>query len=164
MGLLQLNKGTKMAGIQTQECEKPSSDGVVLSGRGPRPDPEVLEKPHRRRFTAAYKMRILEEADKCKDSGQVGALLRREGLYFSNLTTWRRQKEEGILTGLSPQKRGRKVAKVNPLTEVVSELEKEIARLRRELQKTTAIIDIQKKVSILLGVHLEETVINGNRS
>ena len=163
MGLLQVNRETKMVGMQTQQGERSSPIGIVAPG-GFRPDPEVLEKPQRRRFTAAYKMKILDEADNCKDSGQVGALLRREGLYFSNLTTWRRQKEEGILTGLSPQKRGRKAAEINPLAEVVTGLEREVGRLRRELQKATTIIDIQKKVSILLGVHLEETETTGSKS
>jgi hypothetical protein len=109
-------------------------------------------------------MRILEEADQCKDSGQVGALLRREGLYFSNLTVWRRQKEAGILTGLSAQKRGRKAVEINPLTELVAKLEREIGHLRQELLKATTIIDIQKKVSLLLGFHLAETEISGSRS
>lgn len=163
MGLLQVSGGNKMAGMQPQECEKPSSIGIVVPG-GARPNPEVLERPQRRRFTAAYKMRILEEADQCKDSGQVGALLRREGLYFSNLTAWRRQKDDGILTGLSPQKRGRKAVEINPLTALVAELEREIGRLRQELLKATTIIDIQKKVSMLLGFHLAETGTSGSMS
>ena len=163
MGLLQVGRGTKMAVMQPQECEKPSTISMVVPV-GSRPDPEVLERPQRRRFAAAYKMRILEEADQCKDSGQVGALLRREGLYFSNLTVWRRQKEAGILTGLSAQKRGRKAVEINPLTELVAKLEREIGHLRQELLKATTIIDIQKKVSLLLGFHLAETEISGSRS
>lgn len=158
-----MNKETKMVGMQAQQDERSSPIGIVVPG-GFRPDPEVLEKPQRRRFTAAYKMKVLDEADKCKDSGQIGALLRREGLYSSNLTVWRRQKKEGILTGLSPQKRGRKPVEINPMAETVTDLEREVGRLRRELKKATAIIDIQKKVSILLGVHLEEIEINGNKS
>ncbi|MBF0463281.1 MAG: hypothetical protein HQL87_18095 [Magnetococcales bacterium] len=83
----------------------PSTDVVVDF----RPDPEVLEKPERRTFTTAYKIRILEEADSCTESGQIGALMRREGLYFSYLTTWRRQRQDGVFASLS-KKRGRKIA------------------------------------------------------
>ena len=77
-------------------------------------DTEVLEKPTRRRFTAEYKLHILREADACTESGCVGALLRREGLYSSHLNTWRRQREEGMLDGLQPKKRGRKTSVRNP--------------------------------------------------
>ena len=79
----------------------------------PRPDPEVPSKATRRRFSARYKLRILEQADGCEESGGVGALLRREGLYWSNLQTWRRQREEGTLQALTPRKRGRKSKPVN---------------------------------------------------
>ncbi len=128
----------------------PSTDVVV----GLRPNPEVLEKPERRTFTTAYKIKILEEADRCTESGQVGALMRREGLYFSYLNLWRRQRQDGVLAGLS-MTRGRKAIPVNPLAERVELLEKENARLCRELEKATLIIDVQKKVSALLGMHLE---------
>ena len=87
------------------------------------PDPEVPEKKPRRRFTAQYKLRIVEEADMLKESGQIGALLRREGLYSSNLTTWRRQRDEGQLQALSPKKRGRKAQQKNPLAERVARFE-----------------------------------------
>lgn len=128
----------------------PSTDVMVDF----RPDPEVLEKPERRTFTTAYKIKILEEADRCTESGQVGALMRREGLYFSYLNLWRRQRQDGVLAGLS-RTRGRKANPVNPLAERVELLEKENARLRRELEKATLIIDVQKKVSALLGMPLE---------
>ena len=78
-------------------------------------DPEVPEKPRRRRFTAEYKLSIVAEADACDDSGGVGALLRREGLYSSHLSTWRRQRDEGQLRALSPKKRGRRARKNDPL-------------------------------------------------
>ncbi|MEO5349982.1 MAG: transposase [Magnetococcus sp. YQC-3] len=119
-----------------------------------RPDPEVLEKPERRTFTTAYKIKILEEADRCTESGQVGALMRREGLYYSYLTTWRRQRQDGVFASLS-KKRGRKIVPANPLAERVEMLERENAKLRRELEKATLIIDVQKKVSTLLGMPLE---------
>ena len=128
----------------------PSTDVVVDF----KPDPEVLEKPERRTFTTAYKIRILEEADRCTEAGQIGALMRREGLYFSYLTTWRRQRQDGVLTALS-RKRGRQAIPVNPLAEQVELLEKENAKLRRELEKAALIIDVQKKVSALLGMPLE---------
>jgi len=87
----------------------------VQQGGEVKPDPEVPEKPTRRRFTAEYKLRILRLADACTEPGSVGALLRREGLYSSHLTAWRRQRERDVLDGLTPKKRGRKVAERNPL-------------------------------------------------
>jgi transposase len=116
------------------------------------PDPEVPEKKPRRKFTAQYKLRILEQADACKEPGQIAALLRREGLYSSNLTTWRRQKEQGQLEALSPKKRGRKEKQKNPLAQKVAQLERENERLRRKLQQAETIIDVQKKISQILGI------------
>ena len=87
-------------------------------------DPEVSEKPVRRRYTAEYKRRILREAETCKEPGQKGALLRREGLYSSNLTTWHRQAERGTLEALSPKKRGPKEQKPDPSVRRITELEK----------------------------------------
>ncbi|MBF0341561.1 MAG: transposase [Magnetococcales bacterium] len=127
---------------------------MTQTGEGLRPDPEVLDRPVRRVFTADYKRKILEETDRCEETGQIGSLLRREGLYASYLTTWRRQREEGILSGLN-KKRGRKESPANPLTERIAALEKENVRLRQELEKATLIIDVQKKISLLLGVPLE---------
>ena len=120
--------------------------------RMPLPDPEVPEKKARRKFTAKYKLKILQEADVCSEPGQVGALLRREGLYSSNLTTWRRQRDEGLLDALSPKKRGRKQKEKNPLTSKVAALEKENERLRKKLKKAEIIIDVQKKISEILGI------------
>ena len=116
------------------------------------PDPEVPEKRPRRKFTAQYKLRILEEADACKEPGQIGALLRREGLYSSNLNTWRRQKEKGLLAALSPKKRGRKEKEKNSLAPRVAQLERENERLRNKLKQAEIIIDVQKKISQLLGI------------
>jgi transposase len=116
------------------------------------PDPEVHRKKARRIHTAKYKLQILEEADKCTQPGQMGTLLRREGLYSSNLTTWRRQREKGQLQGLKPRKRGRKEKEVNPLTKRVSELERENRRLEQKLKKAELIIEAQKKMAEILGI------------
>ena len=108
-------------------------------------DTEVLERPTRRRFTAEYKLHILREADACTESGCVGALLRREGLYSSHLNTWRRQREEGMLDGLQPKKRGRKASERNPLLSEVDRLQKENEQLNQRLKQAELIIDVQKK-------------------
>ena len=113
------------------------------------PNPEVLENPLRRRFTAEYKLRILTEADALTDSGQIGDLLRREGLYSSHLTTWRRQREAGSIQALQPQKRGRRR---DPVIQENEQLRRDHDRLARRLQKAEAIIEIQKKISELLGI------------
>jgi transposase len=115
------------------------------------PDPEVPAKASRRRFTSEYKRRILKEADACTD---VGALLRREGLYASNLTTWRKQMKRGVLTALSPKKRGRKESSSNPLQIENEQLRKENNRLGRRLKRAELIIDIQKKAAQILGIPL----------
>jgi len=120
------------------------------------PDPEVPEKPKRRHFTAEYKRSIVAQAEDCRDDGAIGALLRREGLYSSHLTTWRRQKEQGELEALAPKKRGRK-SRANPLADENQRLRKENARLSHRLEQAELIIDVQKKVSALLGISLPET-------
>jgi len=109
------------------------------------PDPEVKTTKPRRRFTAKYKLSILAEVDACTSKGQIGAILRREGLYSSNLTTWRKQREKGILDGLSPRKRGRKTKEINPLTKRVAELERENRKLEKKLKQAEIIIEFQKK-------------------
>jgi transposase len=118
------------------------------------PDPEVVPKAKRRKFTAEYKRRILEEADHCTKPGQIGALLRREGLYSSHLTTWRRQRERGLIQALSPKKRGRK--RKEELEKEVSRLQRENVRLQTSLEQAEMIIDVQKKLSKLLGLEMEE--------
>jgi transposase-like protein len=115
-----------------------------------RSDPEVPEKAQRRRFTAEYKLGILEAADACRGPGEVGALLRREGLYTSNLNVWRQQRQSGALNGLRPSKRGRKPRR-HPEAKRIEQLERENRRLREELRKAQVIIDVQKKVAHLLG-------------
>jgi transposase-like protein len=118
----------------------------------PLPNPEVPEKTTRRKFTAAYKLRILQEAEQCVQPGESGALLRREGLYSSNLTTWRRQRENGILQGLDPRKRGRKAKPADPSADQIALLEKENQRLKQQLRKAEIIIEAQKKISEILGI------------
>lgn len=118
------------------------------------PDPEVPEKATRRRFTAEYKLRILREAEGCETPGAVGALLRREGLYSSNLTTWRQQQDQGALAALSPRTRGRRTAAAQSLVRRIAELERELARLHERLRQAEAIMAAQKKLSEILGLPL----------
>lgn len=121
-----------------------------------RPDPEVPAKAQRRKYSAEYKQRILSEADVCKDNpGAIGALLRREGLYSSHLTTWRRQREKGQLDGLTPKKRGRKNRPINPLSQKIKELESENRRLEKQLEKAETIIEFQKKLSEMMGISMK---------
>jgi len=115
------------------------------------PDPEVVPRANRRRFNAEYKLRILEEAEACSERGQIGSLLRREGLYSSYLTTWRQQREQGQLEALSPKKRGRKPSVDETLAKELAELKRDNQRLENRLQQAETIIEAQKKLSGLLG-------------
>jgi transposase-like protein len=121
------------------------------------PNPEVVEKAQRRIYTAEYKLRILQETDACSE-GQIGAILRREGLYSSHLTTWRRQRQAGQLAALTDNKRGRKPTLENPLSSEVERLRRENERLSQRLQQAELIIDIQKKASAILTLfgHIKE--------
>ena len=121
------------------------------------PDPEVPAKARRRQFTAKYKVEVLEKADGCSEPGQIGALLRREGLYSSLLSKWREQREAGTLKALSPKQRGRKPRPVDPQALRVSQLERELTRVRDQLEKARTIIDVQKKLSLLLASPQEES-------
>lgn len=120
----------------------------------PKPQTEVPAKGTRRRFSGKYKARILREAEACTERGDVGALLRREGLYSSHLTQWRQQAEKGELQALEPKKRGPVPKAVDPRDRKIVELEREIARLERRAVRAEAIIEVQKKVSELLGIVL----------
>jgi transposase-like protein len=120
---------------------------------GVMPDPEVPERPVRRRFTAAYKLAILQEADAATEPGAIGAILRREGLYSSHLVDWRRARERGALEALArPQGR----PKPNPLAKENERLQRENARLTGRLATAERIIEIQGKVSELLGIPLAQ--------
>ena len=118
------------------------------------PQNEVTPKAKRRRFSASYKLRILEEADRCTQPGQIGALLRREGLYSSNLTSWRRQRDQGQIGALSPKKRGPKPAPDAAMARELTRLREQNQRLEHKLKKAELIIEVQKKVSALLGLDL----------
>lgn len=131
----------------------------VSADAGRAPDPEVVAKPKRRRFTAEYRLKILRQADACKAPGELGALLRREGLYSSLLSTWRRQREQGALVVLGARKRGPKPKAVDPR---VKEQEKQIARLQRKLKQAEMIIEVQKKVHEILGIPLRTLADEGD--
>lgn len=126
------------------------------------PNPEVLPKPKRQRFTAAYKLRILQETESCTESGQVGQILRREGLYASHLTKWRQQRQEGALKSLSSNKRGRKPKTETLMANKIDELEKENEELRKKLKQAESVIGVQKKISELFGIAMESLQMNGS--
>jgi transposase len=131
--------------------------GDIGGGRAaPRPNPEVVARAKRRGFTAEYKQKILAQTDAAKGSGDIGALLRREGLYSSHLTKWRRERADGILDGLTPQKRGPK-SKSDPLAGENQKLRRDNERLTDQLRKAEIVIDVQKKVAMLLGRPFPET-------
>ena len=119
------------------------------------PSPQLSDRPRRRTFTAQKKLRILAEIDSAADTGGIGAILRREGLYSSALSEWRRQRDSGAIGGLTPAKRGPKPAAPNPLAVELAEARREVARLGRRLEHAEAIIEIQKKLAALLGIPLE---------
>jgi len=122
------------------------ADGTAADGRVP--NPELVERPQRRRFSAEYKLRILQEADACSRPGEIGALLRREGLYTSHLSAWRRQRDEGALRALA-QPRGRR--KPHPLQVENAELRQRTERAEAELVRARKVIEVQGNVSALLG-------------
>ena len=117
------------------------------------PETEVAEKAQRRQYTAEYKLRILQEVDACNEKGEIGALLRREGLYSSLIYKWREQRNRGSLEGLSAHKRG---PKVDSRAVEIAKLQRENERLRKRLEQAELIIDVQKKVAQMLGVPVEE--------
>lgn len=116
---------------------------------------EVMAKAMRRKFSAEYKLEVLRKADACTKPGEVGALLRREGLYTSHLSTWRKQRGQGELGGLAPKKRGPLAKEKNPLAARVAALEKETVRLKARAERAEALVELQKKVSEILGIELK---------
>jgi transposase-like protein len=112
-------------------------------------DPGVEAKPKRRQFTVAYKLGILREVDRAKEAGEVGAILRREGLYSSHLVTWRRERDRAARVGLAARQRGPKAQMQDPRVKPL-----ENAKLRRRLQRVETMLEIQKKASELLGIPL----------
>jgi transposase len=135
---------------ERSERDWSATDGKTGANPKPHPDPEVVPQAKRRQFTAEYKQRILEAADQAAGSGGIGAMLRREGLYSSLLTTWRREREAGVRQALTPNKRGPK-SKRDPLQEATDKLRRENERLTEQLRKAEIVIDVQKKVAALLG-------------
>jgi len=136
----------------------PAAAPVTL---GPAPaDPEV-SKAIRRQYTAAYKRRILQEAEQCGPGG-IAALLRREGLYSSHLNTWRKQRESGEIAGLEPRKRGKKPIPRNPLAAENERLRRETQQLQKRLHQAEVIIDVQKKLCDLLGLTVPPIEQNGS--
>lgn len=145
--------GEARSGGERSEPERSDSPGVAPPGQAP--DPEVPEKASRRRFSPAYKLSILEKADACKGKqGALGALLRKEGLFSSHLSSWREQRKRGQMQGLAPKKRGRKSAGKPVRSQREKELEREIRRLRRRNEVVEIMLEIQKKTSELLGIPL----------
>ena len=128
--------------------------GVMEGVESSSSEVEVMAKPTRRRYTAEYKLRILRAAEACSGRGEIGALLRREGLYSSNLTQWRKQCERGELEGLS-RKRGPLPKGKNSLVDKVKVLERENARLKARAERAEGLVEIQKKVSEILGIELK---------
>jgi transposase len=126
----------------------------MMSFEPGRPETEVTEKATRRRFTGEYKRRILREAAACKGAGEVGALLRREGLYSSHLTYWRKEAARGELAALKPKRRGPQAKVVDPRDRQLAEQQREIARLKKRAERAEALVEVQKKVSQLLGIAL----------
>ncbi len=149
------------AAVEMNEAEGPDAEGArratgasgsLATLRAPPPDPEVPAKVQRRQFPAAYRLRILSEADACTKRGALGALLRREGLYSSHLVLWRRQREQGELVAGRARKRGPVPKPVDPR---VKPLEVENRRLQRKLARAETIITLQKKVAEILGIPLK---------
>jgi transposase len=129
----------------------------VIEGRvAPRSNPEVVARAKRRTYTGEYKQQILAEADAARGSGEIGAVLRRHGLYSSHLTKWRQERKSGMLEGLAAQKRGPK-SKANLLTAENQKLRRDNERLTDQLRKAEIVIEVQKKVAMLLGLPIAET-------
>jgi len=160
MGIAELKRENGMVAPEWSEGERSETsrnEGATIPLAAPTPrdsgvaNPEVRDKAVRRRFTATYKRRILQEADKCGPGG-IAALLRREGLYSSHLTTWRKLRATGEIAGLEPRKRGKKSVPRNPLAAENERLRRETQRLEKRLHQAEVIIDVQKKLCDLLGL------------
>ena len=140
------------------EGERSEPERTTLPDGGgrvsPDPDPEVVQRPVRRRFTVDYKQRILTEVDAAADTRTIGRILRREGLYYSHLSNWRKTRDQSQRAALDPKKRGPKPSPKNPLQAENAKLTRENARLNKKLRRAELIIDLQKKVSQILGITL----------
>jgi transposase len=169
--MIDVMDNTRKKRLLATECSEPERsegerNGVAINAAAAAtqlPDPEVSPRSQRRRFIPAYKARIVEEVMACTEQGQVGALLRREGLYSSALTLWRRQYQSGALQGLKDDKRGRKRTR-DGRDQELDRLRREVERLNNKLNQAELIIDIQKKVAALLGNPIETPQDNGSNS
>jgi len=129
--------------------------GAPAAGPPASAETEVVAKAQRRRFTAEYKRRIVREADRCTTPGAIGALLRREGLYSSHLTHWRAARDRGELEGLAPKQRGPKAVAADPRDKKIAEQDREIGKWRKRAERAEALVEVQKKLAILLGTPLD---------
>jgi len=153
--MIEVMDNTKNKRLLATECSEPErSEGERNAVANNPPDPEVSAKARRRRFTPAYKAGIVEEAMACTEPGQIGALLRREGLYSSALALWRRQYQCGALQALKDDKRGRKCTR-DARGQELERLRREVEQLNKKLHQAELIIDIQKKVAAILGNPIE---------
>jgi transposase len=165
-----MSKYQKATGRPALQAVKVNSeqgvDGDPASrGSSPSPDPEVPARPVRRVYSAEFKRQVLKEVDACTEFGEIGAVLRRHGLYSSHLKTWREQRERGELSGLAPQKRGRKPTPKNPLADEVARLERELRRATARAERAEGLVEVQKKLAELLGEELpsEEELFEAER-
>jgi transposase len=167
---VQAQSPSAVPGAERSEAERSETErsaALGTAGTDPtaivRPDPEVVAKAKRRRFTAKYKQQILTKADAAaSEAGAIGALLRREGLYSSHLVKWRRDREASIQQGLEPRKRGPKSTR-SPMADENQKLQRENERLTERLRKAEIIIDVQKKVAALLGAPIPPVDPKGQR-
>jgi transposase len=162
-----MRKGKKATGRPALHAVKVTDEAKANpppEAARPAPDPEVPASAKRRAFTAEFKRRVLAEADAC-GPGEIGAVLRRHGLYSSHLTTWRRARERGELAGLTPRKRGRKATAKNPLADEVARLERALRRMTARAERAEGLVEVQKKLAALLGEELppEEELLDAER-
>ena len=152
MGVVGRGEGIEELG-ETEGARR--ATGVFPSAAPAAGETEVVAKAQRRRFTAEYKRRIVREADRCTHPGEIGALLRREGLYASHLTSWRAARDRGELAGLAPKPRGPKATPPDPRDKKIVELERSEERWRKRAERAEALVELSKKVAALLGTPLE---------
>lgn len=154
-----MTKKTRTPGATPEPRKVERSEAARGGGGSPgaSPDPEVAPRAQRRRFGAAYKLRIVEEADGCTKPGEIGALLRREGLYSSHLVEWRRARDQGQLDALASKRRGPKPNPDRALRKRLTQVERENTRLRRRLETAETILEVQGNVSRLLGLTMPKS-------
>lgn len=151
--------------VRDEPKANPPPEAVAMAAvPAPAPNPEVPANAKRRAFTAEFKRQVLAEADSC-GPGQIGAVLRRHGLYSSHLVTWRHQRDAGELAGLAPRKRGRKAMPKNPLVEEMAKLQRDLSRATARAERAEGLVAVQKKLAELLGEELpsEEELLEAER-